>query len=78
VDTTQLQPCKSRSFTSSRSVSSSSSSKGSGGGVQDTGADLQGMVLQALVRLVDSKKPDVLVKVSLAGGSLTTYSAAPL
>jgi hypothetical protein len=76
--TTQLQPCISRSFTNSRTVGSSGSSKGSRGGVQDTGADLQGVVLQALVRLVDSKKPDVLVKVRLVGRSATTYPAAPL
>lgn len=75
--TTQLQPCVSRNLTSSRTVSSSSS-KGSRDGVQDTGADLQGALLQALVRLVDSKKPDVLVKVSSAGRSVKTYPAVPL
>lgn len=52
----QLQPCVSRSLTSSRHVGSAS--------LQETvGADLQALLLQTLVRLVDSKKPDVLVKV---------------
>lgn len=53
----QLQPCVSKSLSSRRTVGNSS-------GPQDTGADLQGILLQSLVRLVDSKKPDVLVKVS--------------
>lgn len=52
----QLQPCVSRSLTSSRHVGSAS--------LQETvGVDLQALLLRTLVRLADSKKPDVLVKV---------------
>jgi hypothetical protein len=59
----QLQPCVSRNLSSSnRAISGGGNQHGRPQGLGEH--DLHAVLMQTLVRLVDSRKPDVLVKVS--------------